>query len=65
MTAGAMREALRGFDFRRALDALEELGALPPANANGERARFYRFGPRPAKLYPVNYGKLMEAAHGA
>ena len=30
-TADGMREALKGFDFKRALDILEAAGALPPA----------------------------------
>lgn len=60
--ADGLREALRGFDFRRALDLLEEAGALPPKQANGERARPMRIGDRVAKLYPVNANRLAEAA---
>jgi len=60
--ADGLREALKGFDFRRALDLLEEAGALPPKQANGERARPMRIGDRVAKLYPVNADRLAEAA---
>jgi putative DNA primase/helicase len=58
LTAEAMRDALKGFDFKRALDILQELGALPKAGENGERTRFYRLGGRGMKLYPINADKL-------
>lgn len=57
-TADGMREALKGFDFNRALDALQEAGALPAPGADGKRARFYRVGGRGVKLYPVQADKL-------
>lgn len=60
--AEGLREALKGFDFRRALDLLEEVGALPPKQANGERARPIRIGGRPVKLYHVNADRLTDAA---
>ncbi len=59
-TSEAMREALKGFDFRRALDHLSEADMLPKAQANGERSRFYRIGGRPMKLYPIASDKLTE-----
>ncbi|MDA8190411.1 MAG: DUF927 domain-containing protein [Gammaproteobacteria bacterium] len=52
-TSQALREALRGFDFTRALDTLQEAGALPKPGANGERSRFQRIGGRGVKLYPI------------
>ena len=52
-TAEGLREALKGFDFRRALDHLQEAGILPKAQANGERSRFYRIDGRAMKLYPI------------
>lgn len=64
-TADGMREALRGFDFARALDELVTCGALPKPNADGKRARFYRIGGRPMKLYPINFEKLCAGEHGA
>ena len=63
-TADGMREALKGFDFSRALDALQEAGALPAPGAGGKRAKFYRIGGRPVKLYPINPDKL-GGDHGA
>lgn len=57
-TAEGMREALRGFDFKRGLDLLEEAGVLPAAGSDGKRARFCRIGGRGVKLYPIQAGKL-------
>ncbi|MFZ1574807.1 MAG: DUF927 domain-containing protein, partial [Chromatiaceae bacterium] len=65
LTAEAMREALRGFDFARGLDALQEIGALPAPGSDGKRARFMRIGGRGMKLYPVNPEKLAGGDHGA
>jgi putative DNA primase/helicase len=56
--ADGLREALKGFDFRRALDVLEQAGAIPKAGANGERARLKRIGGRAVKLYPITAGRL-------
>lgn len=64
-TSEGMREALKGFDFKRALDALQELGALPESTANGERSRFFRIAHRGVKLYPINPDKLAGGNHGA
>jgi putative DNA primase/helicase len=63
-TADGMREALKGFDFNRALEALQEVGALPKPASDGKRARFYRIGGRGVKLYPVHADKL-GGDHGA
>lgn len=63
-TAEGMREALKGFDFKRALDVLQEVGALPAPGADGKRARFYRFGGVGAKLYPISPEKLEGADYG-
>lgn len=52
-TSEALREALKGFDFNRGLDALQEAGVLPKPGVNGERARTYRVGGRVNRLYPV------------
>ncbi len=65
LTAEAIRGALKGFDFKRALDVLEELGALPKSGASGERARFHRIGGRGVKLYPINPDKLAAGSDGA
>ncbi|UZR27873.1 DUF927 domain-containing protein [Methylococcus mesophilus] len=63
-TADGLREALKGFDFKRALDVLEQVGALPAAGADGKRARFYRIGGRGVKLYPIASDTL-EGDHDA
>lgn len=59
-----MREALKGFDFKRALDVLQEAGALAAPSANGERAKFHRIAGRALKLYPVQADRL-GGDHGA
>jgi putative DNA primase/helicase len=66
LTAEAMREAMKGFDFNRALDVLQELRALPKPGADGKRARLLRIGgQRPVRLYPINPDKLTGGEHGA
>lgn len=62
--AEGMREALKGFDFKRALDVLQEAGAVPPPGADGKRAHPSRIGGRPVRVYPVNPNRL-EGGHGA
>jgi putative DNA primase/helicase len=64
-TAEGMREALKGFDFNRALDVLVEWGALPEPGADGKRARFHRIAGRGVKLYVINPDKLTGGDHGA
>lgn len=51
--ADGLREALKGFDFKRALDVLQQEGVLSAPGANGERAKPIRIGGRVAKLYEV------------
>ena len=66
LTAEAMREAMKGFDFNRTLDVLQELGALQKPGADGKRARLLRIGgQRPVRLYPINPDKLTGGDHGA
>jgi len=62
--AEGLREALKGFDFKRALDTLQEAGALPKADASGERAKAQRIGGRLVRLYPIEADKL-GGDHGA
>jgi putative DNA primase/helicase len=65
MTSGAIREAAKGFDFKRVLDVLADAGALPAANAKGERAKPTRTPEGEVKkLYPVTYAKLGGATDG-
>ncbi|MFN7643253.1 MAG: DUF927 domain-containing protein [Burkholderiales bacterium] len=53
-----MREALQGFDFKRALDVLEQSGAL--SRASGERSKPERVAgrPKPIRLYSIHETKL-------
>lgn len=60
--AEGLREAVKGFDFKRALDTLQEAGALPATS--GERAKAQRISGRLVKLYPVQADKL-GGDHGA
>lgn len=62
--ADGLREALKGFDFKRALDTLQEAGALPKPDASGERAKPQRIGGRLVRLYPLQADKL-SGQHGA
>ena len=64
-TAEGMREALKGFDFSRALDVLQEAGALDKPGADGKRAKFYRIGGRGMKLYAIQSDKLGGGDYGA
>lgn len=57
-TAEGMREALKGFDFQRALDVLQEFGVLPAPGADGKRAKFIRIHGQGMKLYPIQADKL-------
>ena len=63
-TAEGMREAVKGFDFKRALDVLQESGALPRADAGVERAKAQRIDGRLVRLYPIQADKL-GGGHGA
>ena len=60
-----MREALKGFDFKRALDVLQIATALPEPGLSGERAIFLRIAGRAMKLYPIRPQYLVESEHGA
>jgi putative DNA primase/helicase len=57
-TAEGMREALKGFDFARGLDVLQQAGALPPPGADGKRSRTRRIGGRAVKVYAIDAARL-------
>ena len=63
-TADGMRETLKGFDFKRALDVLQKIGALPAPGTDGKRARFFRINGVGIRLYPVNHVSLEGHDHG-
>jgi putative DNA primase/helicase len=51
--AAGMRDALKGFDFKRALDELEACGAIPKPGADGKRAKPENIGGRKVRVYEV------------
>ncbi|GAB3319268.1 DUF927 domain-containing protein [Haliea atlantica] len=59
----AMREALRGFDFGRALDTLQAAGALTEGGG-GKRSRTFRIGQQSPRLYEIDPEQL-GGIHGA
>lgn len=64
-TADGLREALKGYDLKRALDLLEEAGVIPKANAKGERAKPENIGMRKVRVYQVRGDVLQGGCDGA
>lgn len=64
-TADGLREALKGYDLKRALDLLEEAGVIPKANAKGERAKPENIGTRKVRVYQVRGDVLQGGGDGA
>ncbi len=64
-TADGLREALKGYDLKRALDLLEEAGVIPKANAKGERAKPENIGTRKVRVYQVRGDVLQGGCDGA
>lgn len=62
--AEGMKEAVKGFELKRALNVLQDAGAIPPPGADGKRATFGRPSGAAGRYYHVNAGKL-DADHGA
>ena len=58
-------EALKGFDFKRALDVLESCGVIPKASATGERSKTENVGGRKVRVYPVRADALHGVGNGA
>jgi len=56
--ADGLREALKGFDFNRALDALQQAGAIEAPGADGKRAKFMRIRGQGMKLYTVRPDRI-------
>ena len=63
-TSEGIREAVKGFDRNRALDALQEAGALRAPEADGKRSTPQRFAGRLVRVYPIHADKL-GVGHGA
>lgn len=64
-SAEGLREALKGFDFKRALDVLEACGVIPKASTTGERSRTESIGGRKVRVYQVQADVLQGASNGA
>lgn len=63
-TTDGMHEALKGFDFGRGLDLMQEAGALDKPKADGKRSRTRHINGRSVRLYAIHSDKLGED-HGA
>ena len=63
-TAEGLREALKGFDFKRALDVLEAAGAVPKASATGERSKTENIGGRKVRVYHIRADALHGVGNG-
>lgn len=63
--ADALREALKGHDFKRALDVLEASGVLHKASATGERRKSVRIRGGVEKVYEVRHSALQVAGDAA
>lgn len=57
--AAGLREALKGFDFERALDTLQQAGAIEAPGADGKRARFLRIRRQGMKLYSIRPDRIV------
>ena len=60
--ANGLREALKGFDFNRALDVLQQAGAIEAPGADGKRAKFMRIRGEGMKLYAVRLDRIEGSA---
>ncbi len=56
--SAGMREALTGFEFKRALNILQEAGVIPASGADGRRATPRYCGGRRVRVYEVHPDKL-------
>lgn len=57
-TSDGMREAVKGFDFNRAIMALIEAGAMPKPKADGKTSGLFRIEGRRVRLYSINPERL-------
>lgn len=57
LTSGAMKEALKGFDLKLALDVLQSHGIVS-ANNKGERAQTVRVQGTSVRLYKIDFERL-------
>jgi putative DNA primase/helicase len=64
-TAEGMRDALKGFDFKRALDELEACGAIPKPGADGKRAKLREHRRAEGARLRGHWTMLTGGEHGA
>ncbi len=64
-TSDGLKEALKGFDFKRALDALQAVGIIEAPGENGERAKSLRIRGRAMRLYAVDPSNIGGTRDGA
>lgn len=57
-TAEGMREALKGFDFKRGLDALQKAGVIPEPRSDGKRTVSRRIQGKQTRVYTVDPAAL-------
>jgi putative DNA primase/helicase len=57
-TGDGLREALKGHDFGRGLDALEKVSALPSPDVEGKRSRVKSINGRSKRVYPLQSWRL-------
>jgi len=57
-SSSGLREALKGFDFSRALDALQEAGAIEAPGTDGKRVTSVRVRGEAMKLYVVRPDRI-------
>ncbi len=57
-TAGGLREALKGFDFNRALCVLQSMGAMAAPGSSGKSSKTEKIHGRGVRVYAVQPDKL-------
>jgi putative DNA primase/helicase len=59
-TSGGMREALKGYDFKRSLGVLESVGVLSVSDKEGKRSVQRKINNVNTRVYEINANKLNE-----
>ena len=60
-TSDGLKEALKGFDFKRTLESLVQQGVLPKPGADGKRSVVVRIGGETKRLYQIDPAALGDA----
>jgi putative DNA primase/helicase len=61
-TSGGLREALKGHDFKRCLDMLVSVGALPEPDEDNKRSAQRKINGKNTRVYEINVNKVSEVA---